>query len=56
VDKAEGLSLWIDWSDRSNKHDKETCERKWKSFKAVGKLTIATLFKLAGPPRKAVQA
>ncbi len=44
---ATGLDLWLDWSERSSKHDDGFCRQKWESgtFEVEGKGVAPTTFR-----------
>ncbi len=44
---AEGLELWSEWSEQSDKFDKSECIKKWNSFKSDGSLGLGTLIMMA---------
>jgi hypothetical protein len=44
---ADGLALWDDWSRHGPKYQEGACERKWRSFRPDGGLTLGTLFQWA---------
>lgn len=41
---AEGLALWDEWSQVGEKYQEGDCERKWRTFRPDGGLTLGTLF------------
>ncbi len=48
ADPANGLALWDAWSARGEKYPgPKELERRWRSFKSGGGITIATLFRRA---------
>jgi len=40
----EGLPLWINWSQQSNKFKEDECEKKWETFENDKGLTLASLY------------
>lgn len=44
---AEGLAIWDDWSTKGQKYQDGDCERKWRTFRPDGGLTLGTLFHYA---------
>ena len=43
-----GLNLWDSWSRQSEKYRPGECPKKWRGFKADGKIGLGTLFHMAG--------
>lgn len=49
---GDGFKLFNEWSHRGQNYSENDTKDAWKSIKACGKVTVGTLFYIAGQNRK----